>query len=89
MITPVCTETPKRARKPIPDETLKCVPVSQSASRPPSGARLTLINISSDHLKDLNIVYRMIKISKTVSGMMMASRRFARFWLAYSPAQSR
>ena len=33
MITPVCTETPKSARNPTPDETLKCVPVSNSASR--------------------------------------------------------
>ena len=27
MITPVCTETPKSARNPMPDDTLKLVPV--------------------------------------------------------------
>src|SRR5277367_1741914 len=35
MITPVCTETPKRARKPTPEETLKFVCVMSSASNPP------------------------------------------------------
>ncbi len=36
-MTPVSTETPKRARKPTPVETLKLVCVSSSASRPPTG----------------------------------------------------
>ena len=35
MMTPVCTDTPKSARKPMPEDTLKCVPVSRSASNPP------------------------------------------------------
>ena len=35
MMTPVCTETPKSARKPTPEETLKWVPVTKSASNPP------------------------------------------------------
>jgi hypothetical protein len=35
MITPVCTETPKSARNPTPDETLKFVCVTRSASKPP------------------------------------------------------
>ena len=29
MMTPVCTETPKSARKPTPEDTLKWVPVMQ------------------------------------------------------------
>ena len=45
MITPVCTETPKRARNPTPLDTLKCVPVRSSASRPPRGAMATLARI--------------------------------------------
>jgi len=38
MITPVCTHTPNSARNPTPEDTLKWVPVSHSASKPPSGA---------------------------------------------------
>ena len=34
MITPICTETPNRARKPMPEETLKWVPVNSSAKQP-------------------------------------------------------
>ena len=37
-MTAVCTETPNSARKPMPDETENGVPVSHSASRPPTGA---------------------------------------------------
>ena len=33
-----CTETPNNARKPTPDETENGVPVSQSATKPPTGA---------------------------------------------------
>jgi hypothetical protein len=36
MITPVCTETPNRARNPTPEETLKLVCVISSASKPPN-----------------------------------------------------
>ena len=36
--TAVCTDTPNSARNPIPDDTENGVPVSRSASRPPSGA---------------------------------------------------
>ncbi len=36
MMTPVCTDTPNRARNPTPLETLKCVPVKSSASKPPN-----------------------------------------------------
>jgi hypothetical protein len=39
IITPVCTETPKSARKPTPDETLKLVPVTNSATSPPIAER--------------------------------------------------
>ena len=56
MITPVCTDTPNSARNPTPDDTLKCVPVSNSASRPPIGAIATLARISTTHLNDLNMV---------------------------------
>ena len=55
MITPVCTETPNSARKPTPDETLKCVPVSSSASNPPTGAMARLARISVAHLKEWNM----------------------------------
>jgi hypothetical protein len=41
MLTPVCTETPKRARNPIPKETLKFVCVMSSASNPPIRAIAT------------------------------------------------
>jgi len=37
-MTAVCTDTPKRARKPMPDDTEKGVPVSFRARRPPTGA---------------------------------------------------
>ena len=56
MITPVCTETPNRARNPTPDETLKFVPVKRRASRPPMGAMATFTMINTAHLNDLNMV---------------------------------
>ncbi len=56
MMTPVCTETPKSARNPTPEETLKFVPVKRRASRPPMGAMATLAMISIAHLNDLNMV---------------------------------
>ena len=56
MMTPVCTDTPKSARKPTPEETLKFVPVNHSASNPPIGAIATVAIISDAHLNDLNIV---------------------------------
>ena len=68
MMTPVCTETPKSARKPTPEETLKCVPVISSASRPPMGAIAMLTMISNAHLKELNMVYRMMKMMKNRDG---------------------
>jgi hypothetical protein len=39
MMTPVWTETPKSARKPTPEETLKNVPVNRRAIVPPKGAK--------------------------------------------------
>ena len=57
MMTPVCTETPNSARKPTPEETLKCVPVISSASRPPSaGHGHNVARISSAHLAERNMV---------------------------------
>ena len=88
MITPVCTETPNSARKPTPEETLKLVCVSSSASIPPSGAIATLPKISSAHLPDLNIVYRITKMMMIVTGSTSINRLEDRFWLSYSPAQS-
>ena len=35
MMTPVCTETPNSANMPMPDDTLRYVPVTTKASRPP------------------------------------------------------
>ena len=32
-MTPVCTETPKRAKNPTPEETLKCVPVTSKRQK--------------------------------------------------------
>src|SRR5579859_3471578 len=56
MITPVCTETPKSARKPTADDTEKFVCVMNSASGPPIDAMITLTRISIAHLNDRNIV---------------------------------
>ena len=88
MITPVWTETPNSARKPTPEETLKFVCVIRRASRPPSGASITLTRSKVVHFKERNIVYRMMKISRTVSGTIMDKRALARFALSYSPSQS-
>src|SRR5229473_5618447 len=52
MMTPVCTETPKSAKKPTPEETLKCVPVNRSASNPPMGAIATFARIRIAHLSE-------------------------------------
>ena len=62
-ITPVCTDTPKSARKPTPDETLRFVCVMSKASSPPSGAMATFVKMRSAHLTDVNIAYRMTKIA--------------------------
>ena len=56
MMTPVCTETPKSARNPTSDETLKLVPVISSTSRPPMLAMATVARISTAHLNDLYMV---------------------------------
>ncbi len=55
MMTPVSTETPKRARKPTPEETLKLVPVISRANIPPKGAMATVARINSAHFPDLNM----------------------------------
>ena len=55
MITPVCTETPNSARNPTPEDTLKLVCVTSSASRPPMRASITLTRISSAHLNERNM----------------------------------
>ncbi len=56
MMTPTSTDTPKSARKPTPEETLKWVWVSSSAVRPPTGAMETLANMSRAHLPEWNIM---------------------------------
>ena len=56
MMTPVWTDTPKSARKPMPDDTLKCVPVSSSASNPPIGAMVTTARMSNAHFAERNMV---------------------------------
>ena len=87
-MTPVCTDTPNNARKPTLDETLMLVCVTSSASNPPTRASATLIRIKVAHLNDLNIMYRMMKINRTVSGTIIASRLSARCLLSYSPAHT-
>ena len=37
-MTPVSTDTPKSARKPTPEETLKCVPVASKREQPADGS---------------------------------------------------
>src|SRR5208283_3599852 len=88
MMTPVCTVTPNNARNPTPDETLKLVWVISNARSPPMGAIARFVRMSSAHLTDLNIAYRMMKIIRMVIGSTSARRRWERFWLSYSPAQS-
>jgi len=44
-MTLVCTATPISATKPKPDETLKCVSVSFSASSPPTGTVTRTLNM--------------------------------------------
>jgi hypothetical protein len=56
IMTPVCTDTPNSAKKPTPEDTLKLVPVSRRASRPPMGAIAMFARINDAHLRDLNIV---------------------------------
>src|ERR1019366_2690808 len=88
MITPVCTHTPNNARKPTPEDTLKCVPVINSPSRPPRGAMAILASIRAAHLNEWNMVYRIMKITRMVMGSTTIRRFCDLFWLAYSPAQS-
>ena len=44
-MTLVCTATPISATKPNPDDTLKFVPVSFSASSPPTGTVTSTLNM--------------------------------------------
>ncbi len=88
MITPVCTATPNSAKKPMPEETLMWVWVMSSASKPPMGAMATLARINSTHLADLNMVYRIMQITRMVMGSTINSRLEERLALSYSPAQS-
>ena len=87
MMTPVCTETPKSARKPTPDETLMCVPVASSASKPPSGAIATFAMINSTHFTVLNMVKRIMQITRSVIGTTMhqAPRRSLRAFIFAGP----
>ena len=61
MMTPVCTETPKRARKPTAEETEKLVWVRNSANGPPMEAIMTEARIRRAHLKERNIVVSRIR----------------------------
>ena len=56
MITPVCTETPKSARNPTPEATLKNVWVTRRATSPPTRAMATVTRISVAHLAERNMV---------------------------------
>ena len=56
VMTPVCTDTPNRAMKPTPEETLKLVCVTSNASTPPMRASATLARMSAAHLNERNIV---------------------------------
>src|SRR3974377_813290 len=87
MITPVCTETPNKARKPTPEDTLKFVCVTSRATNPPSRAIATFVRIRNAHFIDRNIVYRITKTHKLVAGSTTNNRRSERFWLSYSPPQ--
>jgi hypothetical protein len=55
MITPVCTDTPNSASIPTPDDTLKFVWVTSSATRPPTRASATFSRIGSAYLNERNI----------------------------------
>jgi len=46
----------KERQEPTPDETLKYVPVTKRASKPPTRAMATLRRISSAHLKERNML---------------------------------
>ncbi len=70
-MTLVCTATPVSARKPRPDDTLKFVPVSLSASRPPTGSvTSTLKTMMIGNLRLPYSANRMRRIRTSVSGMM-------------------
>ena len=56
MMTPVCTETPKSARKPTAEETEKLVCVRNKARGPPMEAIMTETRMSMAHLKERNMV---------------------------------
>src|ERR1700686_314801 len=83
MMTPVWTETPKRARNPIPEETLKLVALRNSATTPPIGAIATVARIRLAHFIDPNMEYRIMKMTGSVSGVTEASRFWGGCWLAY------
>ena len=51
-MTPVCTETPKSAKKPTPEATLKNVCVTRRATSPPTRAIATVIKISVAHFAE-------------------------------------
>src|ERR1035441_9823043 len=89
MMTPVCTETPKSARNPTPEETLKLVLLRYTARMPAMGAMATVLRMRLAHLRDENMLYKIRKITIRVSGMTSASLFWERFCDSYSPAHSR
>ena len=58
--------------------------VTSSAIKPANGRHTTLTRISTAHLNDRNIEYRIMKIRKMVSGTMIASRFCALFAFVFA-----
>ena len=56
---------------------------------PPMGAMATVIRMRLAHFSEENILYKIRKITISVSGMTSASRFWERFCDSYSPAHSR
>ena len=56
MMTPVCTDTPKSARNPMPEDTLKCVPRQVERQQSADARQRHVARISSAHLAERNIV---------------------------------
>ena len=89
-MTLVWTATPISATNPKPDDTLKFVPVSLSASRPPTGTVTSTLNMMiSGNFRLPYSANRISRISTTVSGRISFHLRSsaARYSL-YSPPQS-
>ena len=81
MMTPVWTQTPNSARKPIPDETLKCVPVKKQCQKTTKGSHKQVYQVQQGPLEGAESSVNDHEDEEDVMGTIIMSRAADLFWL--------